>query len=186
MSYEVHRLDAARREDFYRLHDDANDAGWCRCVAWWVPTWDGWSDRAAAENRRLRDELFDRGEHDGYLCYSGGEPIGWCQVGPRDRLGKLARQLALASDPAAWAITCFQIAPAHRRRGVAKELLASVLGDLARRGVRRVEAFPKRGEELDVHDLWTGPEALYLAAGFKVVRDDPRRPVLALELAATT
>ncbi len=57
MRREVVRFDTSRREDFFRLHSDANEAGWCQCVAWWVPSWDGWADRTAEENRRLRDEL---------------------------------------------------------------------------------------------------------------------------------
>jgi hypothetical protein len=59
--------------------------------------------------------------------------------------------------------------------------LDDVLHDLGRRGVRRVEAFPKHGADLEEDDLWNGPEAMFLRAGFKVARQDPRRPVLALE-----
>jgi len=181
MQKEVYRFEAARRDDFFRLHAAANDAGWCFCVAWWVPTWEGWGERAAVQNRELREALCERGEYDGYLLYVDGQPAGWCQAGPRDRLAKLARQFQLAPDPAAWAITCFQIAPAYRRQGLAAYLLDEVLHDLHARGVRRVEAFPKRGADLDMGDLWNGPEAMFRAAGFTVARDDPQRPVLALE-----
>jgi GNAT superfamily N-acetyltransferase len=177
----VHRFDAARRADFDRVHCEANDAGWCRCVAWWVETWDGWGERSAEANRALRDELCARGEYDGYLLYERGEPAGWCQAGPRDRLAKLVRQFGLAPDPRTWAVTCFLIDPARRRRGLARHFLSSVLSSVKARGARRVEAFPKRGTELDALDLWNGPEALYRAEGFRVVRDDPVRPVLALE-----
>jgi len=100
----------------------------------------------------------------------------------RDRLEKLVGQFQLAPDPATWAITCFQIAPAHRRQGLASYLLDEALRDLRTRGARRVEAFPKRGAELAADDLWNGPEAMFRTAGFVVVRDDPQRPVLALKL----
>jgi GNAT superfamily N-acetyltransferase len=182
MRKKVRRFEAALRGDFYRLHSERNDAGWCFCVAWWVPTWEGWGARSTVENRQLRDSLCDRGEYDGYLLYVDDTPGGWCQAGPRDRIAKLARQFDLAPDPAAWAITCFQIAPAYRGQGLATFLLGEVLSDLRMRGVRRVEAFPKRGTDLDVDDLWNGPEAMFRAAGFAAVRDDPRRPVLAIEL----
>jgi ribosomal protein S18 acetylase RimI-like enzyme len=175
-------MDASRRADFFRLHSAERGGGWCFCVAWWVPTWDGWGERTAEENRRLRESLFDRGELDGYLAYEGDAPVGWCQVGPRDRLVKLARQMRLEPEPAAVAISCFHVAPAHRRRGVARRMLDEVLRDLRARGVRRVEAFPRRGADLPEDDLWTGPEALFCAAGFTIARDDPARPVLALDL----
>jgi ribosomal protein S18 acetylase RimI-like enzyme len=151
-------------------------------VAWHAPTWEGWGERTAEENRALRESLLERGEYDGYLVYVDDEPAGWCQAGPRDRLEKLARQFALPPDPQTWAITCFQIAPAYRRKGLATTLLREVLRDLRARGVRRVEAFPKRGEALDVDDLWNGPEAMFRAAGFTVMQDDPVRPVLRLEM----
>ena len=110
-----------------------------------------------------------------------GEPSGWCQAVPRDRLDKLRRQFARPADPETWAVTCFLIAPALRERGLASFLLGEVLGDLRRRGVRRVEAYPARGEGLPPDDVWTGPEAMFLAAGFRIVQDDPKRPVLVIE-----
>jgi len=182
MPNEVHRLDASRRADFFRLHSEANGCGWCCCVAWWVPTWEGWGERTAEENLRLREALFDRGEYDGYLLYADGAPAGWCQAGPRDRLEKLVRQYGLSPDPEAWALTCFLMAPPFRRRGLATDLLSEVVRDLRRRGVPRVQAFPKRGQNLEPDDLWTGPESVFLSAGFAVLRSDSRRPVLELDL----
>lgn len=114
--------------------------------------------------------------------YDGDVPIGSCQAGPRDRLSKLVKQYGLPPDPEAWTITCFQIAPAHRGKGVAAHLLGRVLRDLKSRGTRLVETFPKRGAGLDEMDLWTGPEAMYREAGFVVVRDDPDRPVMSLTI----
>jgi ribosomal protein S18 acetylase RimI-like enzyme len=182
MQLEVHRLDAARRADFFRAHCAERGTGGCYCVAWHVPTWEGWGERTDAENRSLREALFERGVHDGYLCYAGGEPVGWCQATPRDGLPKLAGQFRLAPDPGAFAIACFAVQPGARGRGVARALLAAVLADLPARGARHAEAFPKRGTK-EPRELWNGPEALFRAAGFSVVRDDPLRPVLALDLA---
>lgn len=178
----VQRFSAGQRADFFRLHDQADAGGWCYCVAWWVPTWQGWGERSAAQNRALREQLCERGEYDGYLIYVGDEAAGWCQAGPRDRLAKLAAQFQLPPEPDTWAISCFFIAPAHRQGGLARYLLAEVLADLRTRGVRRVEAYPKRGDSLEVGDLWNGPEALFRAAGFSVVQDHPQRPVLACAL----
>jgi GNAT superfamily N-acetyltransferase len=124
------------------------------------------------------------GAHDGYLLDLDAEPVGWCQAGPRDRLKKLVGQFELAPSPGTWAITCFLIAPRFRRRGLASEFLQHVIDDLRIRGVRRVEAFPKRGTSLSEGDLWNGPETMFQRAGFRIVRDDPKRPILALDLEA--
>ena len=176
--FEVRRLTAERRRDFDRVHCEANGAEWCRCVAWWVPTWDGWGERTAEQNDALREELFARGEFDGYLAYREGEPVGWCQVGRRDRLAKLVAQFELEPDPDTWAITCFVVAPRHRRGGAARALLTQVLRDLPARGARRVEAFPRTAEELDEGELWNGPEAMFARAGFERVREVGPRVLL--------
>jgi ribosomal protein S18 acetylase RimI-like enzyme len=115
------------------------------------------------------------------LIYAEGQPAGWCQAGPRDRLPKLRLQYGLDPSPETWAITCFLIPPQHRRRGLASRLLDGVLADLHVRGVRRVEAYPRRGESLEAGDLWTGPEAMFRRAGFVVAREDPQRPILVLD-----
>ncbi len=181
-SFEIRRLGPEDLAAFDRLHEGCEDGGWCRCVAWWVPSWQGFGDRPAETNRALRAELFARGDYDGYLAFQGGEPVGWCQVGPRDRLAKLVNQYELEPDPASWAITCFKVIPLCRRAGVATRLLEAVLEDLPSRGALRVEAFPRRTEDDDPMELWTGPMALFARAGFHVVHDDPLRPVLALQL----
>ena len=72
---------------------------------------------------------------------------------------------------------------------MARQLLAVILGELPSRGAQRVEAYPKRvlatdreaGSTLAEGDLWNGPEKLFRNQGFRVLRDDPLRPVLALD-----
>jgi GNAT superfamily N-acetyltransferase len=176
------RLDVSHRDAFYRLHSEICDAGWCNCVAWWVPTWEGWGKRSAEENRQLRDRLFDDGVQDGYLLYLDEEVAGWCQVLERDRLEKLVKQFDLQRDPTTWAVTCFLIAPKYRRSGMATYLLGQVIEEARCRGAKRIEAFPKRGGKLDALDLWNGPEGMFRAAGFEIKGGSPTRPVLSLEL----
>lgn len=178
----VERLDPARPEDFFRLHCPENGAGWCRCVAWWVPTWEGWGERSEPENRRLREALFARGEADLWLCRVAGEPVASLQACPRDRLEKLRAQFELAPDPDAWAIGCFFVAPAWRGRGLARRLLAAVLDELRRLGAKRVEAFPRQDAAAEAGEQWTGPAALYRDAGFQPAREAGRRAVVRLEL----
>ncbi len=92
-------LDASRCSDFYRIHSPANGSGWCYCVAWYVPTWQGWRQRTAEENRALREDLPQHDRYDGYLLYVDQKPVGWCQCGPRDRFPKLLEQYELTPDP---------------------------------------------------------------------------------------
>lgn len=174
----VERFAPEHVDAFHALHATA---GWCACVAWWVETWEGWGKRTAEENRALRGQLTARGVFDGYLALSGADAVGWCQAVPRDRLVKIGRQFDLAADPDTWAIGCFFIHPAHRRQGIARRLLRTILDDLPSRGARRVEAYPKRAAG-NAEELWNGPEPLLRANGFTTAKDDPVRPVLARDL----
>jgi GNAT superfamily N-acetyltransferase len=176
-SLHVHRLTAERVGDFRSLHRLGPDGGWCQCVAWWVPTWDGWGDRTREENAALRDSLFARGEYDGYLLYDGDRPVGWCQVGPAGRLEKLGRTFDLDPTDPAWAVTCFFVDPSERRHGFARALLEGMLADLRSRGISRVLAFPRHERDLPDGDVWTGPASLFAAAGFRPKEEKPRRTV---------
>jgi GNAT superfamily N-acetyltransferase len=176
MNFAVRRLHNSLRQDFFRLHSEEYGCGWCLCVAWWLPTWDGWADRTPEENRALRELLFDQGQYDGYLLFREEEPIGWAQVGPRDRLEKLVREYRLSPEPSTWAITCLMLAPEARGRGLARVLLEGVVSDLPQRGATSLEAFPRRGEGLSPEEVWTGPEGLFRRSGFALVQDHPRRP----------
>ena len=181
-SFRVERFAPERLADFDRVHSDERGAGWCKCVAWWVPTWDGFGARTAEQNASLRRDLCERGEWDGLLAYDGDDAIGWCQVGPRDRLHKLASQLALDADPHAWAVTCFLVAPHMRRRGVASALLAAAVQAARDAGARRIEGYPTVGASLHDEDAWTGTVLLFERAGFEIAVDSRPRRVVSLDL----
>jgi len=178
----LRRFDASLRKDFFDLHGAPGTPAECFCAFWWLPEGGDWSKRTADENREQREQLLDHGEYDGYIAYSGGKPVGWCQVGRRDRLPYLKKRMELEPSPEVWGITCFFILPDFRKKGVATEMLRAVLADLRSKGVRRVEAYPRREAKHDDESLWNGPEQIFTREGFKVVREDARRPVLALDL----
>jgi GNAT superfamily N-acetyltransferase len=178
VTIEVKKLKKELVNDFYSLHCEKNGEGWCNCIAWWVPTWDNWDQRTKEQNREFRDQLFEKGEFDGYLLYIDGAVVGWSQCGARDRLVKLRSQFSLPPDPSVYAITCFVIAPKFRKQGLAHKLLSAILEDLKDRGVQRVQAYPKRGAGLKDGSVWMGPEALYLRAGFSILQDGEHTAIL--------
>jgi len=175
----IKRLSAGNEAEFARIHCDATGNGWCHCVAWWVPTWDGWGERTREQNAALRAKLFSDGIHDGYLIHAGGDLAGWCQAWRRDAFAKLAAQFGVASDDDAWMIGCILILPEFRACGIAKSAIAQITDDLKLRGARSVDAYPKRGAN-EPGELWNGPESTYGDLGFQIVHDDPKRPVLRL------
>ncbi len=177
-------LSSSNRRDFFRVHCEEAEAGWCFCTAWWVPTWDGFSDRSAADNLALREHLFDQGHDDGFLLFENEDPVGWCQVGPRDRFQKLRTQYELKPNPSVWAVTCFVIAPPQRGRGLARFLLRGVLLALSQAGIEIVQAFPKPGDALPVQEAWRGSEKLFRSEGFQVAWRGGAGPILQRKLTA--
>jgi GNAT superfamily N-acetyltransferase len=168
----VERLSAEHKADFYRVHGCENNTGWCFCAAWRVPSWDGWGERTGVENRIVRERLFEQGIYDGYLLYVKDEPVGWCQAGLRDVYPKLLKTYSLSPDPSIWAVTCFLLVPRLRGKGLANLMLTKILNDLRRRGAKKVQVFPHCGKDLSNEDVWTGPEFIFVTAGFTVVKAD--------------
>jgi GNAT superfamily N-acetyltransferase len=180
----VERLTPERESDFVAFMQRNEDGAWCWCSAWWTPTWEGFGDRTAEQNRGLRDSLFADGIHDGYLAYAAGAPIGWMQAGPRDRLTKVLDDFDLPAEEGVWAVTCFNVLAPCRGQGVARRLLATAVEDAKASGATAVEGYPRHGTGHEPGEVWTGPESLFLGAGFTELSRGPRRAVWRLDLHA--
>ena len=182
MKFSVKRLERERQDDFFRVHNSDNEMGWCFCTAWWVPTWEDWSNRTAEQNHELRESLFREGTCDGYLLYADDKPVGWCQCCQRDLLPKIRQTYNLVPDHQVWAVSCFYIHPRWREIGLAHFFLAEILKDLSLSGITTLQAFPHCGRNLEAHDICTGPESVFVKSGFRIVQEDPVHPVYELTI----
>jgi predicted GNAT family acetyltransferase len=121
--------------------------------------------------------------------------VGWMKVTRFDTVSRLYEQRVYRRLPcfempseqrqATYTIACTFVAEAERERGVAKALLSAAIAAAREAGARTLEAFPRgapSGEKLRADEVWMGPEALYLAAGFHAVSDFRAYPVLRLTL----
>jgi ribosomal protein S18 acetylase RimI-like enzyme len=194
----VSRLTPARRADFLRFFDHergpafADNPDWakCYCHYYHVPKELDWSTFTAEDNRRAMGARIEVGEMEGFLAYADGDVVGWLNAQPRHKLQHACARLGVASPapdvPAheAAAIVCFVVAPAWRRRGVARALLDAALASFAARGIRVVDAYPfKAGPEAGASDHYHGPPSLFRAAGFAVVDENDDVTVMRRELA---
>lgn len=180
----IRPLTSSSAKDFFWMREHPS-CDWCFCVAWHVPTWDGWTERSATENRTLRDQLLKEGKYDGYLLYVDGKPVGWCQCAPLNWFSKLVGQMDLGDEPAGtFVIGCLEILPEHRKQGLSRILLNEVLADLRRRGVARVVSIPRTGRHED-GKVWTGPASLFESCYFKALKTIGDRQVMVLQLIET-
>jgi ribosomal protein S18 acetylase RimI-like enzyme len=129
-----------------------------------------WSKRSAEENRSAACERIKCGHMQGLLAYRGEEVVGWCNAAPRTVLEAFADE----PDPdeeRLGQITCFVVAKAHRRTGVARALLDAACELLSQQGLSIAEASPSREASSDAENHY-GPLSLYISAGFKVHREE--------------
>jgi len=129
-----------------------------------------WSERMASQNRALACERINGRSMQGYLAYSDGAPVGWCNAAPR----RLLRALDDEPIPDAGhvgTIICFLVEPSHRGRGVARALLEAACEGLREQGLRIAEGNP-RVDATSASANHFGPLNLYLTAGFAVHRQD--------------
>jgi GNAT superfamily N-acetyltransferase len=117
------------------------------------------------------------------LAYSEGNPIAWCALGPRaDYLGFLKSRVLKPIDTLdVWAIVCFFVHKAYRRKGLTLWFLQQAMAYARQRGATTLEAYPIDPKDTTSPDVfaWPGLFSTYLAAGFQgVARRSPTRPIV--------
>ncbi len=98
-------------------------------------------------NHQEKRELVEKRCSHGILVYADGEPVGWCQYGPKHELPRIDNTrkfcgLAPEGDARLWRITCFVVHKKHRRHGAASAALKAALEAIRKRGGGLVEAYP--------------------------------------------
>ncbi len=161
------------------------DAG-CFCM-YYRQTSSEFDEHKGDQNRTLMKEIVDTGPSPGLIGYRDGEPVGWVQVGLRERYGRLARSRVSKplDDRKAWAITCFVIPKEHRRTGVATDLINAAVDYARDQGAEVVEGYPVEPKKDLVPDFWSwmGFASMFEACGFEeVARRSETRPFMRKEL----
>jgi GNAT superfamily N-acetyltransferase len=163
--------------DFFDHHAFRDYPEWqsCYCMETHRPanvSTDEWGERVAEDNRRDMSESIKRGEVTALLAFEGGKPIGWCNYGDTTQLSGLIQRFGLASSDheGVGSVACFVIAAPYRGHGVASMLLDAAVERLRAKGVRAVEAYPRRSDD-SPHTNYRGPLAMFLRAGFEPYRE---------------
>lgn len=184
--YAVRELTRSTWPDFQRFFEKPGEWGVCWCVyyARAKPPDDGGMslEQRAERNRMEKKSSVSHGRAHGILVYDGGEPVGWCQYGPREeipRVDSMRRYKALGRDVGGkklWRISCFSVARGYRKKGVASRGLEAALASIKRRGGGVVEAYPVRRK--GALATWFGTASMFEKQGFRVVAPFGRSNVL--------
>jgi GNAT superfamily N-acetyltransferase len=167
---------------------------WCRFFA--LPG-NGFAATPPADRKaQLKGKFDGGGPAPGVMAHRGGSAVGWCAVEPRQCYPRILRsQVFKAAGPAVaddnggesvWSVSCFVVAPGHRRSGVAAALLAAAVDHARANGATVVEGYPvdpAQRPKAGPADLYQGTLGLFLGAGFEVVSDAvPGRAVVRLRV----
>ena len=159
--------------DFFEPRAFADNPKWLSCYCHF-PHADHanivWKDRSAAQNRAATCERITGETMTGWLAYSHGQAIGWCNAGPRRFIEGLFDEPEPLADRIG-AIACFVIAPAFRGQGLARALLNAACDGLRESGFAWAEAYPLH-DAANAAQHHHGPLAMYTAAGFELVKND--------------
>ena len=106
------------------------------------------------------------------MIYRDGEPVGWCNTGPRTEISRLAnsRLIRPIDDLPVWSIVCVVVRSGHRRQGVTAPLLEGAVAYAASHGAPAVEAHPVDPPgRMDLTMAFVGTKSMFERAGFRVV-----------------
>ena len=129
----------------------------------------------------LSSTLLDWGSC-GQVVRVDGEVAGYALYAPPAYLPWLAAYATAPVSPDAVALAALRVEPEHADHGLARMLVQGMAADLARRGVRAVEAIASATP--GAVDCLV-PADFLLAVGFTTVRPHPRTPRLRLDLRST-
>ncbi len=183
--YSARELSKKTWPDFEKLFlkRRVGDGWWCWCTYHHNLSYSGaenkeLSTRAARSVRYRREKrtLVEKGRAHGILLYAKGEPIGWCQFGPKEELPRIDKRpnyrkllLEKGTHDKLWRITCFVVDEKYRRRGVAIAALEAALEAIRKRGGGVVEAYPVSKSDQGANYLYSGTVTMFEEAGFTTV-----------------
>jgi GNAT superfamily N-acetyltransferase len=181
-----HPLTPSRWQDFERLFGERGACGGCWCM-WWRIKRSEFERRKGKGNKRSMRKLVDAGNVPGLLAYSGGRPVGWCSVAPREEFSVLGRSRILkpVDDTPVWSVVCFFIAKEHRGQGVSVALLRAAAEHVRNQGGKVLEGYPVEPKKTPMPTVFafTGLAAAFRTAGFEeCARRSATRPIMRLFL----
>jgi GNAT superfamily N-acetyltransferase len=165
-------------DDLAILFDQPGDPKWCWCSSFIVPG--SVKARPRDENRAVLTVRTITGPSPGLVASTGGRPVGWVSLGPRDSFARLAMRAygGATGEPAGgdvWSIVCFVVDPRERGRGLARRLLTAAIDHARAGGAAIVEGYPidPGPERIPNPIAYAGTLRMFLDAGFRIVGERP-------------
>jgi GNAT superfamily N-acetyltransferase len=181
-----HPVTPERWEDLEDLFGQRGACGGCWCM-WWRLTQTEFNRRKGQGNKQAMKKIVRSGQIPGILAYAGGQPVGWCSIGPREVYPRLERSRILqrVDERPVWSVVCFFVAKPYRRKGVTAKLLSAAVEYARKKGAEIVEGYPVEPKKKQAPDvfLYNGLASAFRQAGFQeVARRSETRPIMRYSL----
>lgn len=187
MEIEVKKLSPKRAKDYFEFfetvaHMDNPNEDKCYCVNWVSTNHSQKPDFSSPEKRKALAEIYiDQDSLQGYLAYSGGKVVGWCNTNTKSEcmecMGWKSYMTDIpvdqSKDHKIKSIYCFAIAPHMKRKGIASQLLKTIMKEAKADGFIGIEVFPLKASK-DNFMAFMGPIGLYKKNGFEIVGETKR------------
>lgn len=198
MEIEIRKLSPELAEDYVRFfditpHDDNVEEHKCYCVCWSSEDYKGKDFSTAAERRKYAYRYIRSNNLQGYLAYSEGSVVGWCNANTKADCLKCASWRRFmdyvplegrTADSKVKSLFCFMIAPDMKRKGIATMLLERVCQDAARDDFDFVEVYPYKESSYQSSDFG-GHFEMYRKNGFYISSESEKGLVMRKQLKPT-
>lgn len=171
MTWQTHPVTPDRFEDFADVINPNRRATHCWCLSHRLRQED--IDMLGDGNReKAMRALCERANPPGVVTYLDGVPVGWCNIGPRADIPRLASSKLIrpVDDVPVWSIVCLVVRGGHRRRGVTGPLIEGAVAYAESRGAPAIEAYPVDPPgRMDTTMAFVGTRSMFDRAGFRVI-----------------
>ncbi|MFC7491940.1 MULTISPECIES: GNAT family N-acetyltransferase [unclassified Knoellia] len=172
--WETHPVTPDRFEDFVTVVNRNRRTTHCWCLSHRLTAAEVTELGGTGEDQRelAMRALCEREHPPGVITYLDGEPVGWCNIGPRSEITRLERSTLMppTDDLPVWSIVCVVVRSGFRRRGVTRHLIEGAVDYARANAAPAVEAHPVDPQgRMDLTLAFVGTRAMFGRCGFEVV-----------------
>ena len=182
--FEFRQVGKGNWSDLVSLFEGRGGPKYCWCMVWRKkPS----SLRTTSKPERrellksaLRSDVL-RGRPIGILAYSGGNPVAWCSIAPREFYRPLGGVPEAGNEiESVWSLVCFFVSSKFRRTGLKRQLLRAAVETARIGGATAIEAYPADQDSPSYGFM--GRVEFFKSENFEIVgRAGSRRSIARLE-----
>ncbi|MDN5725032.1 MAG: GNAT family N-acetyltransferase [Propionibacteriales bacterium] len=171
MDFQTHPVTPDRFDDFADVVNKNRRPTHCWCVTHRLRPADI-DELGGGDREQAMRALCEQTHPPGVVTYRDGVPVGWCNIGPRADIPRLAHSTLIRpiDEVPVWSIVCVVIRAGHRRLGITEHVLSGAVSYAAANGAPAVEAYPVDPPgRMDQTMAFVGTRRMFARAGFEVI-----------------